>query len=121
MPETLADWLELCALHAADGDASVGDLQRELNRLNYGNLESLLGNVLTELDNREHATGSSAYPFIRGATSIQVKENPSGYSAYLFCLALSFYGWKARKGARENPWLLFEELSFVHSFLRKIS
>lgn len=109
-PEALADWMELTAIHAADHDASVGDVQRELDRLNHGNRESLLGNVLTELDRRVKAS-ASAYPFERGATSIQLRGNASEYPAYFFCLALSYYGWKIRKGVRENPWLLFEELS----------
>src|SRR6185369_16662801 len=111
-PEALADWLELTAVHAADKDASIGDIQRELDRLNHGNRESLLGNVLTEIDRRVKATGSSAYPFERGATSIQLNGNGSDYPAYFFCLALSYFGWKIRRGVAENPWLLFEELSF---------
>ncbi len=110
--EALADWLELTALHAADQDASIGDLQRELDRLNHGNRESLLGNVLTEFDRRERATGQAAYPFERGATSIRLKSKPSNFPAYFFCLALSYHGWTIRKGVKENPWLLFEELSF---------
>jgi hypothetical protein len=111
-PEALADWLELTALHAADHDSSIGDVERELNRLNYGGRESLLGNILTELDRRVRATGDVAYPFERGATSIQLKGDASRYPAYLFCLALSYYKWKIRKGVPENPWLLFEELAF---------
>lgn len=111
-PEMLADWLELTALHAADQDASVGDIQRELDRLNQGDRESLLGNVLTEVDRRVKATGLPAYPFERGATSIQLKGNASDYPAYFFCLALSYFGWKIRKAVADNPWLLFEELSF---------
>ncbi len=111
-PEALADWLELTALHAADQDASIGDVQRELDRLNQGGRESLLGNILSEFDRRVRATGSAAYPFERGATSIQLKGNPSAYPAYFFCLALSYYKWKIRKGVTDNPWLLFEELAF---------
>jgi hypothetical protein len=111
-PEALADWLELSALHAADQDASMGDAQRELDRLNCGSRESLLGNVLTEFDRRERAAGRNAYPFERGNTSIHLKGTAKGYPAYFFCLALSYYGWRIRKGAPENPWLLFEELSF---------
>ena len=111
-PEALADWLELTALHAADQDASIGDLQRELDRLNNGNRESLLGNVLTEFDRRERATGPAAYPFERGSTSIRLKGNASKFPAYFFCLALSYHGWSTRRGANDNPWLLFEELSF---------
>jgi hypothetical protein len=110
-PEALADWLELTAVHAADRDASTGDIQRELDRLNHGDRESLLGNVLTEIDRRVKATGSSAYPFERGSTSIELKGNAIDYPAYFFCLALSYFGWKIRKGVSENPWLLFEELS----------
>lgn len=110
-PEALADWLELTALQAADQDASIGDLQRELDRLNHGTRESLLGNVLTEFDRRERATGESAYPFKREASSICLKGQPSNFPAYFFCLALSYHGWKIRKQAPENPWLLFEELA----------
>jgi hypothetical protein len=110
-PEALADWLELSALHAADQDASMGDAQRELDRLNCRNQESLLGKVLTEFDRRVQATGSAAYPFERGDSSIRLKGTARSYPAYFFCLALSYYGWKIRKGAPENPWLLFEELS----------
>jgi hypothetical protein len=111
-PEALADWLELTALCAADRNASTGDAERELDRLNYGNRESLLGNVMTEFDRRARATGPAGYPFQRGHTSIQLKGSASDYPAYFFCLALSYFGWKIRKGAPENPWLLFEELSF---------
>lgn len=111
-PENLADWMELTALHAADQDASTGDVQRELDRLNHGNQESLLGNVMTEFDRRVTATSPAAYPFEREATSIRLKGSSNGYPAYFFCLALSYYGWQIRKRAPENPWLLFEELSF---------
>lgn len=110
-PEALADWLELTALCSDDGDASMGDAQRELDRLNYGNAESLLGNALTEFDRRVRATGSAAYPFERGDTSIQLKGAARDYPAYFFCLALSYFGWKIRNKAPDNPWLLFEELS----------
>src|SRR5262249_27073697 len=111
-PEVLADWLELTALSAADQNASMGDAQRELDRLNYGNRESLMGNVMTEFDRRVRATGPEGYPFERGETSIQLKGVASSYPAYCFCLALSYCGWTIRKKAPENPWLLFEELSF---------
>ena len=110
-PEALADWLELSALHAADQDASIGDLQRELDRLNHGNRESLLGNVLTEFDRRGQAA-QAGYPFERGETSVRLKGAASDFPAYFFCLALSYHGWNLRRGAKENPWLLFEELAF---------
>jgi hypothetical protein len=111
-PEALADWLELSALRSADRDASMGDVQRELDRLGHGTGESLLGNVMTEFDRRVQATGSAAYPFERENTSIRLKGDPNAYPAYFFCLALSYFGWQIRKRVPENPWLLFEELSF---------
>jgi hypothetical protein len=112
LPEDLADWLELTAIQAADKNASAGDLERELKRLGKSNLEEIMGNVFTEIDRRETAAGVNAYPFERKDTSIELKANgASGYPAYVFCLALSYCKWKIRKGAPENPWLLFEELA----------
>jgi hypothetical protein len=110
-PEDLADWLELNAIQADDNNASAGDLERELKRLGYRDPEGLMGNVFTELDRREKATGGTAYPFNRKNTSIEVKGKSKNYPAYIFCLALSYCRWKARKGTKENPWLLFEELA----------
>jgi len=112
-PAKLADWLELQAIVSSDTSASAGDLERELKRLGYGELQSegLLGNVLTEIDIRKEAAGEEAYPFLREPSSIRAKGPVSDYPAYVFCLALSFFSWKARKGARQNPWLLFEQLA----------
>jgi hypothetical protein len=108
-PEDLADWLELVALRAADANASAGELERELNRLNNDKTESLLGNVFNEFDRRKNAVGSNGYPFLRDNTSIEFDRERRGV-AYVFCLALSFFGWKTRKGAEYNPWLLFEKI-----------
>jgi hypothetical protein len=112
-PAKLADWLELQAIVSSDASASAGDLERELKRLGYSELQSegLLGSVLTELDLRREAAGEEAYPFSREPTSIRANGPVSDYPAYVFCLALSFFSWKARKGARQNPWLLFEQLA----------
>lgn len=110
-PEDLADWLELAAIQAADKNASAGDLERELKRLGKADPEEITGNVFTEIDRRESAAGKDAYPFERKNTSIELKAKAGTYPAYVFCLALSHYKWKARKGAPENPWLLFEELA----------
>ncbi len=109
-PEYLADWLELTALAAADGDASAGDAERELTRLNCSDCESLLGNVFTEIDRRERAAGCS-YPFERGRSSVTVRDSVEDYGTYLFCLGLSAIGWKVRKNAPNNPWLLFEKVA----------
>lgn len=110
-PEDLADWLELTAIQAADKDASAGDLERELKRLGRRDSEEIIANVFTEIDRRESAAGHEAYPFARKNTYIELKTKAADYPAYVFCLALSYCRWKARKGARENPWLLFEELA----------
>lgn len=110
-PEDLADWLELTAIQADDQDASAGDMERELKRLGCGNPESKLGSVFTEIDRRVVAAGNDGYPFDRNDTSIRVKGKVSAFPAYVFCLALSYLQWPARKNAPENPWLLFEELS----------
>jgi hypothetical protein len=110
-PHDLADWLELSAVEADDKDASAGDLERELKRLNYGDIEGMLGNVFTEIDRRVKSTGGDAYPFERQNTSIKLKSEARKFPAYVFCLALSFFKWKQRKKAPENPWLLFEGLA----------
>jgi hypothetical protein len=110
-PEDLADWLELTAIQAADKSSSAGDLERELNRLGKAYPEEIIGNVFTEIDRRERASGKDAYPFERKNTSIELKAKAGSYPAYIFCLALSYCKWKTRKGAPENPWLLFEELA----------
>lgn len=109
-PENLADWLELTAINAADGDASAGDLERELTRLNCRNCESLLGNVLTEVGRREVSSGGF-YPFERRETSVRIREAAQNFPTYFFCLALSAMGWKLRRNAPQNPWLLFEQVS----------
>jgi hypothetical protein len=109
-PEQIADWLEITAIRAADGDASAGDAERELTRLNCRNCESLLGNVFTELGRREQAAGGF-YAFERGKSSIQVRGPARNYATYLFCLGLSSLGWALRKNAPNNPWLLFEQVS----------
>lgn len=110
-PEDLADWLELTAIQAADKNSSAGDLERELKRLGKTDSEEVIGNVFTEIDRRESAAGKEAYPFERKNTSIELKTKVGSYPAYIFCLALSYCKWKTRRGAPENPWLLFEELA----------
>jgi hypothetical protein len=110
--EELADWLELAAIDAADRNASAGDLERELKRLGHGDPYGPLGKVFTEVERREKAAGKDAYPFDRKDSSIELKAEPKSYPAYIFCLALSYWKWATRKGAPENPWLLFEELAY---------
>jgi len=112
-PAKLSDWLELQAISSSNGRASAGALERELKRLGCGGIEAegLIGNVLTEVDNRKQAAGDVAYPFLREPSSIKLNGKPKDYPAYVFCLGLSFFSWKIRKGVQETPWLLFEQLA----------
>lgn len=107
----LADWLELRALASDDLDASAGDLKSLLNIEGTGGVEDLLAQTFDEIDCRRTAA-SQAYPFQTTGTSIQQYQSLSpGMKVYIFCLILSYHGWAAKKGAKHNPWLLFEELS----------
>ncbi len=111
-PIALADWLEIVALTAPDGDASAGDLDPPLRRLGTNNPEQLIGRVFTEIDRRAKAAGD-AYPFAPGNGVVTRKTNAADYVPYVFCLLLSYFKWKARKNAAHNPWLLFEEMAHV--------
>jgi hypothetical protein len=86
-------------------------LERELKQLGHGDPHDLSGKVFLEVDRREKAPGKDAYPFDRKNTSIELKAEAKSYPAYVFCLALSYKKWTNRRGAPENPWLLFEELA----------
>jgi hypothetical protein len=109
--EELADWLELTAVEAADDNASAGDLERELNRLGHADPHDLLGSVFLEVERREKAAGKDGYPFDRKDSSIELKAEAKNFPAYIFCLALSYRQWRARKSPPQNPWCLFEELA----------
>jgi len=111
-PILLADWLELMALTAPDGDASAGDLERPLRRLGNQSPELLIARVFTEIDRRVTAT-EDAYPFTRGDGSISRRGAATDYLPYVFCLLLSYFKWKAKAKVLHNPWLLFEELAHV--------
>ncbi len=111
-PIELADWLEILALTAADGDASAADMERPLRRLGNGAPEPLIAQVFTEIDRRVKAAGD-AYPFVLNNAVITRRGAPDKYIPYVFCLLLSYFKWKAKKGVPYNPWLLFEEMSCV--------
>ncbi len=110
-PSVLADWLELSACTAHDHETSAGDLERRLNQLNHSRPEEAVGNALTEIDRRTKA-GGAAYPFERSVSgsAVMTRNDANECVAYLFCLLLSYLGWRAKRAAM-NPWLLFEELS----------
>lgn len=109
----LADWLELKALKAADGDASAGDLERALNIHIPGDLSDILAQVFDEIHLRQRAAGET-YPFDATGTVVALRSQfPADPAPYLFCLLLSYWGWKKTRGAKFDPWLLFEHLSCV--------
>lgn len=110
----LADWLELKALVAGDRNASAGDLQNALRIvLGFSQAEELTVETFFELEARLEAS-SEAYPFnMEKSRILQTKSTVNRYAAYIFCLCLSYFGWKQEKGEKINPRLLFEELSCI--------
>jgi hypothetical protein len=110
----LSDWLELKAILSDDKDSSLGDLERALTRESVyvdesEALENKLADVAKELDARALASGS-AYPFKQEAGRLQAKGSPKA-STYIFCLCLSYFRGKPKKGAKVYPARMFEALS----------
>jgi hypothetical protein len=114
-----ADWLELVALVADDGNASAGDLERVLRRsATFGKsddeslaIEEFCGQVFTELSYRARIV-DYAYPFELTPTALQKRKTYiSAYAGYLFCLCLSYYRKAHPKLEGVNPRLLFETIS----------
>jgi hypothetical protein len=94
----LADWLELVALTADDGNASAGDLGAALTAAGFYDstidaLEVKLLAVFSELERRVKA-GADAYPFaVLPDGVIKARDDAwQACSSYLFCLALSMFG-----------------------------
>ena len=115
----LADWLEIYALISADGNSSRGDLERALKRASVfqtahgdeaNDIEEVGAQVFLELEERAKAAGD-AYPFELSGGLVRLRGKPNKFPAYIFCLILSYFKWKATKGAAVDPWRLFEELS----------
>ena len=112
----LADWLELTCLEAGDKNASAGDLSRALQIMTEDErADELALEAFLEVEQRVVAAGDS-YPFVlHSASLLQIKDDRDWqqYIAYIFCLCLSYFGWRQERDAPVNPWLLFEELSCV--------
>lgn len=112
----LADWLELCALGSPDGNASAGDLESALKRgalLDEDGPEAIqqkLMEVFEELEERVNAA-QSAYPFTVSAPMISLRLDWREYPAYVFCLCLSYFGYKHKKGSKDHPRRWFEHIS----------
>lgn len=116
----LADWLEIYALISADENSSRGDLENALRTASVfesGNkeaVEEVCLQVFFELEQRATAAGD-AYPFVIDGAVLSSKPNRDEFTAYIFCLFLSYFRWSTDRNYEIpiNPWLLFEELSCI--------
>ena len=113
----LADWLELMALQSPDENSSKGDLESALTTaslMSKEGIETKVLSVFAELQSRSRASGP-AYPFAINGAVLQFRGDRTEYSSYLFCLALSYFGWSTKRHWEINvdPWLLFEELCAI--------
>jgi hypothetical protein len=131
-PIALADWMELSAVMSRDRNYSAGDLERvlrpagvleasttELDALpddvdspSRDGVERKSLEVFAELEARQTAAGAS-YPFRVAGGLVQFQGNLREFSAYLFCLCLSYS--KFSHGARNHrfPRRLFEDLAVI--------
>lgn len=117
----IADWLELVALVADDGNASKGDVERLLlregtfdSRGGDGNdaTDRLVLDVFSEIERRQKAL-AEYYPFELAGGLIKRKalRRPE-YIPYLFCLCLSYFEHDPRaKLGGVDPRHEFEHLS----------
>lgn len=107
----LADWLEIKALQSPDGNASQVDLEKNLRiALPKDRVSEIVPEVFLEIERRA-SSASGAYPFFfETSTLLKRRKQIKKYAAYLFCLALSYFGWNQKKGEKLNPRHLFEEL-----------
>lgn len=113
---SLADWLEIRALLAADKNASFSDLRRGLAPTGIAegggiDEETLAEDAFSELEDRLRAC-SGGYPFILKNSVLQAKEDLAPYWAYLFCLYLSYHG-ANRSQTEKASTELFEELATI--------
>lgn len=121
----LADWAEICALNAADGNISREDLVRGLRR-SYSTPEmtarALAGDVFKELADRtlscttQARTSIAAYPFTLKSDVLSVKTDyhrrPDYGRVYVFLLAMTLADMSsgARVIAGIDPTKVFEHL-----------
>lgn len=112
----LADWLELWALISADSNASRGDLERALHAASLAELptdeavEEKTISVLAEVRDRENAAGDS-YPFKLDGNLVSLNPEWEKCPSYVFCLCLSYFGCKEKKGSKSFPRRWFEHIS----------
>lgn len=109
----LADWLELWAALSGDKSGSLGDLESALRSEGFAvsDNERNVADVAHELLSRMQAT-EEGYPFTLSNTGVlrAKDEHWEGYSSYLFCLCLSFFGGSGHGLNRIRPERVFEDL-----------
>ena len=112
----LADWLEITALVSGDRNSSSGDLEGALRMASLFEREGDEGiqrkvlEVFRELEDRASAA-KEAYPFILEGRVLTVRENWEAFPSYVFCLCLSYFGVKQKKGSKAFPRRWFEHVS----------
>ncbi len=112
----LADWLEIYALISADKNSSRGDLESALRAASLFDpegdeaVQGKLLEVFQELEDRTKSA-SQAYPFRLEGGVLSVKDNWEEFPTYVFCLCLSYFGVKQRKGGKAFPRRWFEHIS----------
>lgn len=119
-PLECADWMELTALTSPERRCSIALVERNLKRLaaydsrttiqQNAKVEAACAEVQGEIARRSQGA-VEAYPFALLGTSIALRGKTEDYSPYVFCLCLSWFGWKQRRGNKIFPRRMFEDLS----------
>lgn len=119
-PIECADWMELTALVSPEHRCSIAAVERNLRRLSSydekraiqqnAEVDAACAEVLGEIKRRQQAA-TLAYPFRLVGTELDVVGKIEDYAAYVFCLCLSWFGWKQRRGKKIFPRRMFEDLS----------
>ena len=110
----VADWWELIAILAADGNASDGDLSSMLDTedsdLGDEGVEELCNDVFEEVEMRRKGADKS-YPFDFDGHVLQLQGHWQEHAAYVFCLCLTYIPYPDRNRDRSFPERLFERLA----------
>src|SRR5271156_4669780 len=118
-PIECADWMELQVLLSPERRCSVAAVERNIKRLSLSDekraiqqiaeTETASSEVLGEIKRRQQAA-TAAYPFSLSGTELILSGDIKDFAAYIFCLCLSRFGWKHRKGGKTFPRRMFEDL-----------
>jgi len=108
----LADWLELVVISLDEKQTSISYLEDALQiPLDEEESHDLASEVVIELERRVRAAADS-YPFVFDEGRVlQARTNLLEFLPYIFCLYISYFGWKPEGGDELDPRLMFEELS----------